>query len=41
MKNIKGSDLPEEEEQIMSLVVGRRVEKCVLAQAHQWGGRWT
>jgi hypothetical protein len=31
----------EEEEQKRSLVEGRWVERNVLGQAHEWGGRWT
>jgi hypothetical protein len=30
-----------EEEQKLSLVEGRRVERCVFAHAHEWGGGWT
>ena len=31
----------EEEEQKLSHVEGRPVERCILAQAHKWGGGWT
>ena len=30
-----------EEEQKRSLIEGRRVERYALAQALEWGGRWT
>ena len=30
-----------EEEQKLSHVEGRLVERCTLAQAHEWGGGWT
>ena len=30
-----------EEEQKPTLVVGQHVEKCALAQAHEWEGGWT